>query len=78
MFFEIQFLHNKPIAFGDFYNQVANNTPADKEIFKGCMKELLQHKELKIVGKEGEIRRSDIKDSDIIQIPPQMNLFKPR
>jgi hypothetical protein len=50
----------------------------DKEIFKGYMKELLQHKELKIVGKEGEIRRSDIKDSDIIQIPPQMNLFKPR
>lgn len=73
-----QFLHNKPTAFGDFYNQVANNTPADKEIFKGYMKELLQHKELKIVGKEGEIRRSDIKDSDIIQIPPQMNLFKPR
>jgi three-Cys-motif partner protein len=68
-------LHNTPTSFGEFYTQVANHTPAHKGQLKDCAKELLQMKELSVVGKNGEQRRLDIKDTDIIQVPPQSNFI---
>jgi three-Cys-motif partner protein len=68
-------LHNNPLSFKEFYASIANNTPAHKEHFRGYMQELLQLKELSITGKNGEQRRVDVKDDDIIKIPPQQNLF---
>lgn len=70
-----KFLHNNPLSFKNFYASIANNTPAHKEHFRGYMKELLQCKELSIIGKNGEQRKTDVKDDDIIKIPPQKNLF---
>ncbi len=68
-------LHNKPSTFNNFYGKIANNTPAHKEHFREYMQELLQYKELSITGKNGEQRSSNVKDDDIIEIPPQRNLF---
>ncbi len=71
----LQALHNKPSTFNDFYGEFANNTPAHKEHFREYMQELLQLKELSVSGKNHEKRRLDVKDDDIIKIPPQKNLF---
>jgi three-Cys-motif partner protein len=68
-------LYNNTISFGEFYAQVANHTPAHKEHLKEYAKELLQMRELSVVGKNGEQRRLDIKDTDIIQVPPQSNFI---
>lgn len=67
-------LHNNPITWRELYSQCANYTPAHKGQMKDVAQELLQLNELSVIGKDGEIRRTDIKDDDIIQIPPQLNL----
>lgn len=68
-------LHNNPITWGELYSQCANHTPAHKGQMKDVAQELLQMNELSVIGKNGEVRRADIKDDDIIQIPPQLNLI---
>jgi len=71
----LKFLHNNPITFKRFYEEIANITPAHKEHYRSYMQELLQHKELSIIGKNGEQRRLDVKDDDIIKIPSQRNFI---
>ncbi len=73
----VRALHGNSITFSDFYAQIANHTPAHKGHLNSYASELLQMKELSVIGKNGEQRRSDIKDSDIIQVPPQTSfIFK--
>ncbi len=67
----VRTLHGNPTTFSEFYAQIANHTPAHKGHLKDYAKDLLQMKELSVVGKDGEQRRLDIKDTDIIQVPPQ-------
>lgn len=67
----VRTLHGTPTTFGEFYAQIANHTPAHKEHLNTYARELLQMRELSVVGKNGEQRRLDIKDTDIIQVPPQ-------
>ena len=62
-----QVLRNNPMTFSDFYAKYANKTPAHKEHLREDMKDLLHLKELYIVGKNGEERRLDVKDNDIIR-----------
>ncbi len=64
-----------PITFNQFYQENANHTVAHKEQIRESLKNLLKMKELQATGKSGEKRVSDIKNSDIIQLPPQLKIY---
>jgi len=64
-------LYDREVKFKDFYNSFANHCLASKDQLLDLLKELLQLKEIEVIGENGEQRRYDIKTTDIIKLPTQ-------
>jgi three-Cys-motif partner protein len=65
-------LHNNPSLFNKFYLQHSNHTPADKEMVRMAMEELLQGKEIII---DNRNPRKRVKDTDILSLNNQRKIY---
>lgn len=69
-------LHQAPATFTELYESTCNSTPASQQLYREALGQLVQERELIIVGAEGEVRRSPntIRGTDIVKPPPQRTL----
>ncbi len=70
-----QLIYARPegMSFGELYASTCNTSPADSTLYKEALGQLVQHKEIEIVGPNGERRRTatTITDRDQVMAPAQ-------
>lgn len=65
------------ISFGELFSSYCNSSPADSARYRLAIEKLIEHKELIVVGKNGERRRraSTISERDLLKVSSQTILW---